>query len=415
MLEALGTSLLQNIAHSNYMGISNRSGLTIGEDGIPTGGTTGQVLTKLSDKNYDVDWEDGGGSGFVRTDGTTPLTANWNAGAFTIAAGKFEIPNTADDTLLEISNTSSIAELIFTTDVSSAPKTGTILLDNGTEYSVSTPTGIPFNVLTGGSQRFSVSGSSNQITIGSASTAANLASGSSGTAKTHTFPNVTGTLATLANLAQTFLGQATFANGLRVNSGGLGNLTLAYSSSASNVTWTFPVNTATVAGLEVANVFTANQTISKTTPKQIFTDAGGDDYEISVTAGVFAVRNTTDGRDDISISNTGQITLGGTLLPRAGTTSANTAPIKLTSGTNMTTAETGAIEYDGTNLFFTRTGTTREGVLIGNRGAAAPATNAIGIIVDYYGTSSTRVLTTPNTWFSVVGDDGNTYKIPAYS
>lgn len=351
----------------------------------------------------------------LKSDGTTPLTANWNAGAFIIGAGGYEIPDTLNDSLLQIVNMSAVGEFIYTTDVSGTPKTSGITIDHSTEFVITTPSGVPFHVATGGVQRFEVSGSAAQMTLGTSSTAVTFASGSTGSAKTLTTPNVTGTLATIANLAQTFLGQATFANGLRINSGGLGNLTLAYSSSASSVTWTFPVNTATVAGLEVANVFTQNQTISKTTPKLIFTDAGGDDYEISVTSGAFDIRNTTDGRDDISISNTGQITLGGTLLPRAGTASANTAPIKLTSGTNMTTAETGAIEYNGTNLFFTRTGTTREGVLVGNRGAAAPATNAIGVIVDYYGTSATRVLTTPNTWFSVVGDDGNTYKIPAYS
>lgn len=44
----------------------------------------------------------------------------------------------------------------------------------------------------------------------------------------------------------------------------------------------------------------------------------------------------------------------------AGTATASTAPLKFTSGTNLTTAEAGAMEYDGTNLFFTRSGTTRE-------------------------------------------------------
>lgn len=47
----------------------------------------------------------------------------------------------------------------------------------------------------------------------------------------------------------------------------------------------------------------------------------------------------------------------------AGTATANTAPLKFTSGTNLTTPEAGAMEYNGTNLFFTRAGTTREGVL----------------------------------------------------
>ena len=47
----------------------------------------------------------------------------------------------------------------------------------------------------------------------------------------------------------------------------------------------------------------------------------------------------------------------------AGAAAATRAPLKFTSGTNLTTAEAGAMEYNGTNLFFTRTGTTREGVL----------------------------------------------------
>ena len=37
----------------------------------------------------------------------------------------------------------------------------------------------------------------------------------------------------------------------------------------------------------------------------------------------------------------------------AGTTTASTAPIKLTAGTNMTTPEAGAVEFDGTNYFVT--------------------------------------------------------------
>lgn len=45
----------------------------------------------------------------------------------------------------------------------------------------------------------------------------------------------------------------------------------------------------------------------------------------------------------------------------AGTTTI--APIRLAAGTNKTTAAAGEMEYNGTNLFFTRAGTTREGVL----------------------------------------------------
>ncbi len=56
---------------------------------------------------------------------------------------------------------------------------------------------------------------------------------------------------------------------------------------------------------------------------------------------------------------TGNVTIGaGAATARlhitsAGTTAAGTAPLKLTAGTNMTTPENGAIEFDGTNIYIT--------------------------------------------------------------
>jgi hypothetical protein len=44
----------------------------------------------------------------------------------------------------------------------------------------------------------------------------------------------------------------------------------------------------------------------------------------------------------------------------AGSATAGTAPIKLSSGTLLGTPEAGAIEYDGTNLYFTQSGGTRK-------------------------------------------------------
>lgn len=44
---------------------------------------------------------------------------------------------------------------------------------------------------------------------------------------------------------------------------------------------------------------------------------------------------------------------------KAGTAAANTAPLKFASGTNLTTPEAGAVEYDGTNLFYTTSTPTR--------------------------------------------------------
>lgn len=50
----------------------------------------------------------------------------------------------------------------------------------------------------------------------------------------------------------------------------------------------------------------------------------------------------------------------------AGTATAGTAPLKLTSGTNMTTPEAGAFEYNGTSLFFTPVSTRLRTVLTDN-------------------------------------------------
>jgi hypothetical protein len=52
-----------------------------------------------------------------------------------------------------------------------------------------------------------------------------------------------------------------------------------------------------------------------------------------------------------------------------GTATFNTAPLKFTSGTNLTTAEAGAMEFNGTNLFFTPS-TTRHTVNHGLTGSA---------------------------------------------
>lgn len=63
------------------------------------------------------------------------------------------------------------------------------------------------------------------------------------------------------------------------------------------------------------------------------------------------------------LTNSGNIGIGSSLPSaslhiRSGSTIL--APLKFTSGTNLTTPETGAMEYNGTNLFFTPSGTTRK-------------------------------------------------------
>lgn len=72
----------------------------------------------------------------------------------------------------------------------------------------------------------------------------------------------------------------------------------------------------------------------------------------------------------------------------AGTAALNTAPIKLTAGTNMTIPENGAIEFDGTNYFATsgvtrytlsRTLTASSNLNFGNINPAATATLTIAV------------------------------------
>ena len=61
-----------------------------------------------------------------------------------------------------------------------------------------------------------------------------------------------------------------------------------------------------------------------------------------------------------------------TITVRAGTAAAGTAPIKLTSGTLLSSPETGAIEFNGDKLYFTQTtGPTRKTVAIYDDSAGA--------------------------------------------
>ena len=81
----------------------------------------------------------------------------------------------------------------------------------------------------------------------------------------------------------------------------------------------------------------------------------------------YTVENaTTTQAERMVIDHNGYVGIGTTsptavLHLKAGTATANTAPLKFTSGTNLTSAEAGAMEWDGTNLYITQTtGPTRK-------------------------------------------------------
>jgi hypothetical protein len=105
----------------------------------------------------------------------------------------------------------------------------------------------------------------------------------------------------------------------------------------------------------------------------------------------------------------------------AGTASANSgAPLKLTSGTNLTTAEVGAAEYDGKDLFFTPVGTIRKVIptIISSRSTAqtaavaSVATQTVGASDASFIVSSNILITTSSaeafTTTVAYTDEGNT-------
>ena len=85
----------------------------------------------------------------------------------------------------------------------------------------------------------------------------------------------------------------------------------------------------------------------------------------------------------VSICNTRGNTAIGNVSPTArlhiaaGTATASTAPLKLTSGTNLTSPEAGAFEFDGTNLYFTPAGTRRTVPLVPGTDYQTPITTSV--------------------------------------
>ena len=99
---------------------------------------------------------------------------------------------------------------------------------------------------------------------------------------------------------------------------------------------------------------------------------------VTATSGDLAIGTTTSnsirfviagGADAVTIDTNSRVGIGVTsptaaLHLEAGTATASTAPLKFDSGTNLTTAEAGAVEYNGTAGFLTQQATTGRGMLL---------------------------------------------------
>lgn len=155
------------------------------------------------------------------------------------------------------------------------------------------------------------------------------------------------------------------------------NLILTPATLSANQTLTLPNVTGTVVTTgdtgSVTSAMIATETIANT--------------DVSLTAAIAGTKIAPNfGTQNIVTSGL----ISGYLTPTAGTATAGTAPLKFTSGTNLTTPEDGAVEYDGTYLYVTPTqasGRGHSGVfqtfrLTANGSALGPA------IADYFGANS---------------------------
>ncbi len=94
------------------------------------------------------------------------------------------------------------------------------------------------------------------------------------------------------------------------------------------------------------------------------TSGGGSNYASFGTTGSDSLRLMTNNTASVFIDTVGNVGIGESsptayLHLKAGTTAANTAPLKFTTGVNLTTAESGAMEWDGSRLYITDTTPTR--------------------------------------------------------
>lgn len=112
----------------------------------------------------------------------------------------------------------------------------------------------------------------------------------------------------------------------------------------------------------------------------------GVDGYVAIGNGYYTTAAPTNGMIVQGNVGLGLTIVTATLHIKAGTATANTTPLKFTSGTNLTTAETGAVEYNGTNLFFTRTGTTRQTVLTANVVTTEVVTSDTTVTINIDGT-----------------------------
>ena len=228
--------------------------------------------------------------------------------------------------------TSFSAETLPGTTIKSTV-TGSSLTSVGTLDSLAVTNGVTAATFTGVWQGTVVAGlyggtgvanSGKTITLGgNLTTSGAFATTLTATAATSVTLPTTGTLATLAG-TETLTNKSLTSPALTTPT-----LGVATATSINGLTITLSTGTLTVTN---SKTFSVSNTL---------TLAGTDS-----TIMTFPATSSTV----MTLANPG--TLTGSMTLRAGTATAGTAPLYLTSGTNLTAAVAGAMEFDGTNLYF---------------------------------------------------------------
>ncbi len=258
-------------------------------------------------------------------------------------------------------------------------------------------TALDLKLLKAGDSYTTTTGNGLALTSSTLTTGNLVSLASTGTAATSNTQNVLNVATSGANGTST---QTTFAGRFSNTHTGTSALNVGLvaeasgAATASNIGLWVRGNT-TTAGFEIEYDNSGNQTRIRSWDRSGSTYKGmtiaADNFDFVAANSTRALHITNQGRLAVrnSTTSTAYLHLG------AGTTAASTAPLKFTSGTNMTTAENGAVEYDGTDLFLTAA-SARQTVKKGRFGSFSGAGTATTVFTVTFGG------TQPNATYKVV-------------